>query len=322
MAGINVGVRSFLRLALGVLIIAVIVLSYVFYRLSLPPVEVFNSRGMTHILSIYGYGSRPSQQLKRPHDVAFDKRGNIYITDAGHRRVLVFSSSGRFLRQLGKAGAGPGEFVTPLGISVGGDGRVYVADESAGKVVIFDARGKLQREFRVMMPLKPYVFGGRLYLANYAFVNVYDLNGRYLIDRWGGKGKAGGRFDLPTGLAVAGKDEIYVADLNNRRIQVLDRRGKTRLTLGPDGTKGRSWDFGLPSGVVTDEKKRIYVVDAFAHELDVFQPDGTAPARFSREGQKEGELYYPAGIAYGGQGVVAIADKFNDRVQLLRIELK
>jgi hypothetical protein len=36
-------------------------------------------------------------------------------------------------------------------------------------------------------------------------------------------------------------------------------------------------------------------------------------------GHNEGELYYPAGIAYGGNETFAIADKFNDRVQVLRI---
>lgn len=321
MAGIKIGTQGFLRFILAVLIIAVIALIYLYQRLAAPPAEVYNSRGMTHVLSVYGFGPSPDEQLKQPHDVAFDKQGNIYISDTGHRRVLVFGSDGGFLKQLGKAGTGAGEFVAPLGIAVGADGRVYVADESAGKVVIFGPNGKFLKEFRVMMPLKPAVFGRRLYVTNYAFVNIYDLNGRHLIDRWGGKGKAEGRFDLPTGLAVAGKDEIYVADLNNKRIQLLDRRGKVRLVLGSSGAQDKkSWRFSLPSGVATDERKRIYVVDAFNHELDVFKADGAGGARFSQQGQREGELHYPAGIAYGGHGLVAVADKFNDRVQLLRID--
>lgn len=314
MAGIKIGTKGFLRFVLVVLIVAAIALIYLYQRLAAPPAEVYNSRGMRHVLSIYGFGPSPDEQLKQPHDAAFDKQGNIYITDTGHRRVLVFGPGGDFLRQLGKGGAGKGEFVTPLGIAVGEDGRVYVADESAGKVVIFRSNGEFLREFRVMMPLKPAVFGRRLYVANYAFVNIYDLSGRYLIDRWGGKGAAKGKFDLPTGLAVTAKDRIYVADLNNKRVQMLDSRGKVHMSLG-----GKM--FSLPAAIAVDERDRLYVVDAFSHELAVFSADGAGLARFSRLGQKEGELYYPAGIAYGGRGLVAVADKFNDRVQLFRIDL-
>ncbi len=321
MASTTAASKVLLRLILGILVLAVIILSYVYNRLSEAPAEIFEQRGLRHVLSIYGSGPAPEEQLKQPHDVAFDRRGNIYITDTGNRRVMVFTAGGRFLRQLGKAGTGPGEFVTPLGISVGADGRVYVADQTAGKVAIFDSSGRFKREFRVMMPLKPFVFDGRLYLADYAFVSVYDLSGRHLLGRWGGKGKGKGRFDLPTGLAVADRDHIYVADLNNKRIQVFDRRGKVRLVIGSSGAKKAGWHFSLPSGVAADERDHIYVVDAFNHELAVFKADGTRASRFSRQGEKEGELNYPAGIAYGGQGLVAVADKFNNRVQLLRLAL-
>ena len=40
-----------------------------------------------------------------------DAAGNIYIADGASNRVLVFSPEGGFLRQIGRAGEGPGEFL-------------------------------------------------------------------------------------------------------------------------------------------------------------------------------------------------------------------
>lgn len=322
MARIGAKTRSILRVVLVVLVLVVGVLAYIYYLISQPPAEVVQAKGFTHLLSIYGYGSRADEQLKQPHDVAFDRRGNIYITDTGHRRVLVFSPAGRFIRQIGKAGAGRGRFMTPLGIAIDGDGRVYVADETAGKVVVFDPDGRVIREIRVMMPLKPVVFDGRLYLANYAFVNIYELNGGRLINRLGGKGQGRGEFDLPTGLAVTGKDKIFVADLNNVRIQALGRNGKVKWVVGGVSAAPDSQHFGLPAAIAADENGRLYVVDAFAHQIEVLTARGVGLTQLGQEGQREGEFYYPAGIAYGGQGLLAVADKFNNRVQLFKVDIR
>ena len=46
------------------------------------------------------------------------------------------------------------------------------------------------------------------------------------VASWGSLGKGPGEFDTPHGMAVSPKDEIYVADRGNRRIQVFDPEGK------------------------------------------------------------------------------------------------
>jgi len=40
-----------------------------------------------------------------------DPQGNIYVADSGGNRVLVFSPQGALLRQIGREGEGPGEFM-------------------------------------------------------------------------------------------------------------------------------------------------------------------------------------------------------------------
>jgi hypothetical protein len=77
--------------------------------------------------------------------VAFDARDNLYVLDRGNHRVLVYDTAGRFVRQLGKQGGGPGEFQAPIGIAVGRDGTVIVADAAHRNLTIFRPDGELDR---------------------------------------------------------------------------------------------------------------------------------------------------------------------------------
>ena len=60
--------------------------------------------------------------------VAFDAAENLYVLDRPGGRVLVFDRGGRFLRQIGRKGQGPGELVVPMQLAIGGDGTVIVSD--------------------------------------------------------------------------------------------------------------------------------------------------------------------------------------------------
>jgi hypothetical protein len=60
--------------------------------------------------------------------VAFDASDNLYVLDRQASRVMVYDRTGRFIRQIGKEGEGPGELMVPLALTVGGDGTVIVSD--------------------------------------------------------------------------------------------------------------------------------------------------------------------------------------------------
>lgn len=91
---------------------------------------------------------------------AFDARGNLYLFDgsggpAGRWtdvRVLVFSSSGEFVREFGTTGQGPGEFNTPVALAVLPDGTSVVSDIGHRAYQLFDASGAFLRAVRVGVP--------------------------------------------------------------------------------------------------------------------------------------------------------------------------
>jgi DNA-binding beta-propeller fold protein YncE len=320
----KISVRSFLKALLVILIVLVVALLYLLYVLMRPPGKApLVTRELKPLFSIYGYGTKPEEQLYRPHDIAFDKQGNIYITDTGHARILVFDGRGRFLFKFGKKGTGKGELYTPMGIAIAPNGNIYVADKDLSKVAIFSPEGKFIKDFMVMMPIKPFIANNKLYLTTYGPFYIFDLNGKQLA-KWGKRGRGEGEFDYANGVAVDSNGHIYISDLNNLRLQAFNKKGDIVWIKGkpPEDIFARKRAFGLPAGLAMDEKGFLYLVDAFHHQIKVLTKKGKQIAALGRKGNRDGEFYYPAGIAYGGRGRFAIADKYNDRVQVVRITIR
>ncbi|MCY4574972.1 MAG: 6-bladed beta-propeller [Gemmatimonadetes bacterium] len=83
--------------------------------------------------------------------VAFDAEGNLFVFDElGSRevRILVFDSTGDFLREFGRSGEGPGEFDYPVGFAVLRDGTTVVRDLGHRAYQLFDASGQYLRMVR------------------------------------------------------------------------------------------------------------------------------------------------------------------------------
>ena len=51
---------------------------------------------------------------------------------------MVITPQGEFVREVGKMGAGPGEFMGPHALAYDADGRLYVADRSNNRIQILD----------------------------------------------------------------------------------------------------------------------------------------------------------------------------------------
>ncbi len=316
--------RTFLVIFLAVLLILLGFLAYFYISLTDSAVSVSNPvqiKDMRHLFTIYGYGKKPHQLLKRPHGVAVDKEGNIYIADMENSRILVFDRSGDYLFRFGKKGKNEGEFMYPMGIAVAPNGRVYVTDNSQSKILIFNSKGKFIKQFKVMMPLMPTIASSRLYVTTYGHVIIYDLEGKEL-SKWGRRGKKAGGFDYPTGIAVDRAGNVYVSDTMNLRLQALDKNGEVLWVVGTPATDimAKRRRFGLPAGLAMGDKQLLYLVDAFHFSIRVLNTKGKELAELGGElGNKEGEFNNAAGIAYAGDDVFVVADKFNDRVQVVEI---
>jgi hypothetical protein len=77
--------------------------------------------------------------------VGFDAQGRLYVFDRQGSRVVVVDPAGRFVREIGEAGEGPGELRQPAAFTVLRDGTVVFADMGHRAYSLFGPDGAFQR---------------------------------------------------------------------------------------------------------------------------------------------------------------------------------
>ena len=74
--------------------------------------------------------------------VSADEAGVMFVVDPMNQRVQVFDPSGEYVRTLGRAGEGPGEFAFPLAAAVSGS-RVFIFDSQRSRMSLWERTGEL-----------------------------------------------------------------------------------------------------------------------------------------------------------------------------------
>ena len=123
-------------------------------------------------------------------------------------------------------------------------------------------------------------------------VQVFDSNGT-LLRSFGHKND--GEFKYPAGIAINKDRQIFVADLDNRRVQIFSWEGRH---LGSFGGQG-SLDSQLfkPWGLSLDSTGIIIVADSGNKLIKIFTPDG----RFVMKIGGRGSFSYPVHCVQGGE---------------------
>jgi hypothetical protein len=93
-----------------------------------------------------------SSHFDQPTDVAVGPDGAIYVSDGyGNNRVVRFDPTGKYLGAFGREGSALGEFRLPHALAFDSKGQLYVADRSNARIQVFDSSGHPLREFRNLM---------------------------------------------------------------------------------------------------------------------------------------------------------------------------
>ncbi len=80
----------------------------------------------------------PPYIFNRPTDVGFDAAGNIFVADGYvNSRIAKYDKNGRFIKQVGSRGSGPGQFTLLHAIAVDAQGNVYGGSRSDRRIVVF-----------------------------------------------------------------------------------------------------------------------------------------------------------------------------------------
>jgi streptogramin lyase len=162
-----------------------------------------------------------------PNEAVVGPTGDIFVLQGhgkGESRVLKFDSDGSFIKSWGGTGKGPGEFDLPHSLVFDAQGLLYIADRNNARIQVFDADGTYIRESQ--HPGTPCgLFMGadhQIWLAHghTGEIMKLDLNGKVVGMMAGaGQGKAPGKYGEAHYIAVSPRDEIFVADTLNWRVQ-------------------------------------------------------------------------------------------------------
>jgi sugar lactone lactonase YvrE len=91
--------------------------------------------------------------FSEPSDILVAPNGDIFVAD-GHggpnsnHRVVKFDKDGKFIKEWGKKGSGPGEFNVPHNLAMDSTGRLFVGDRSNNRIQVFDQDGKYLLEWK------------------------------------------------------------------------------------------------------------------------------------------------------------------------------
>jgi DNA-binding beta-propeller fold protein YncE len=99
-----------------------------------------------------GVSGSGADLFDQPTDVVVAPSGDVFVTDS-HRngknnRVVRFTKDGKYVKEWGKKGSGPGEISEPHTIALDSRGRVFVGDRENNRIQIFDQDGKFMAEWR------------------------------------------------------------------------------------------------------------------------------------------------------------------------------
>ena len=193
---------------------------------------------------------------------------------------LAFSPERPTNMFAGGEGIGKGQFDSPVGIAVDGDGNVLVADTGNSRIEKFAPTGAFisiigtngigQRQLGAPNGLTVDRFGN-IYVADASNHCVQKLtrDGAFIAE-W--KGPPPG-FYGPRRIAVGPDDSVYVVDQGHSRIAKFAPSGQVLTSWGSSGSGDGQFDDPTSVAVdpITDE---VYVTDPINRRIQVFDSNG------------------------------------------------
>ncbi|MCX6563392.1 MAG: 6-bladed beta-propeller [Candidatus Aminicenantes bacterium] len=108
-------------------------------------------------LAIGGDPTKENAYFPRGGGLSVDSEGNLYVADSGNARVQMFDKTGKFVRQLGRRGQGPGEYSFPSRVLFDPDGNPCVW--AGSEIICFGKDGYFKKKIQFKTFLNASVFG-------------------------------------------------------------------------------------------------------------------------------------------------------------------
>ena len=253
------------------------------------------------------------------HGIRYDRFDNLWVVDKGTHAAVRFNPAGYVTLNLGRRPEGPDEpdYYVPVR---GGQAPAHVDGYFGGPTdVAFDSDDNI------------YISDG----YRNSRVAKFDKNGNW-VTTWGSRGPSGPQadqnplqFNTPHNIAIDRQNNVYVADRNNRRIQVFDRGGRFQrfVYLNAAYDKTRHPVLGNVPATAPDQTQPwtlcitntptqyLYASDHEPGRIYKMTLDGKILGWIGESGRGPRQFNWIHGIACPSENELLVADMNNWRIQ-------
>ena len=215
--------------------------------------------------------------LNQPWGVVVTKNEETVVAECGAHCITILNKEGKKVKSFGTRGTKEGQFTNPRGVAISHDGHILVTDNHR---------------------LQKLTFQGDC------------------VKSVGNSSKGSGplQFNTPIGITVHPTTrQIFIADSNNYRIQVLNNDLTYSFSFGEEGSAPEL--LNQPTDVTFDNEGYLYVVEWFGHCIKKFTSRGEYISKFSSRGYNPGQVSHPTSIIIDNN-LVYVSDCGNRRISI------
>ena len=272
------------------------------------------------VLGTFGTRGKGKSEFLNLSDIEVDESGNIYLSDAGNKKIVTIILENKLKKDKLRPGAltamfnlkGPSKkflhktdafFVLDNGSIIASlpETKEVALMDKEGKKKTFSRYGKEQGQIN-----KPLGFSadkkGRIFIADTgnSRIQIFNAEGGF-ENMFGEKGSNEGKFSAPQNLILNKENRVYIADTKNKRLQAFNADGFFLFTVGPE--VGNIL-LKKPIDIQCDKKGDIYILDADLKKVIVTDASG----KFIKVWDDSGNLVKPVALAYDNKGYFYILD--------------
>ena len=259
-------------------------------------------------------GMAVDAELSNLSAVAVDISGNLYIADTDNNKIRKVDTSGRISTVAGTGDYGysgddgaaiAAQLRSPSGVAVDDAGNVYIADKYNNRI-------------------RKVALDGTISTVAGMGENGYSGDNGPAVEA---------ELSSPSGIAVDGDGNLYIADTGNSRIRKVDTTGIITTVAGKsdygkfegEGIPAVNAELYNPSAIAIDSSGNLYIADTYNNRIRKVDANGiisTVAGSSGTEGYSgdggpavNAQLNEPEGVTVDGSGNLYIADTDNNRIR-------
>ena len=215
--------------------------------------------------------------LNAPHGVVVTKNEEIVVAECDANHITILNKEGKKVKSFGTEGTKEGQFTDPCGVAISQDGHILVTDNHRIQKLTFEGD---------------------------------------CVKSVGSSETGNGplQFNIPIGITVhPTTGQIFIADMNNHRVQVLNKDLTYSHSFGKEGSSPEQFDH--PLHVTFDNEGYLYVADSDNHCIKKFTSTGQYISTFSSYGSNPGQITSPTFIIIDNN-LLYVSEQGNNRISI------